>query len=189
MLSRSRMRRLEESERFGIIFGILPLGTNRSVASLRTCLNKPSPVLQEIGGSMAAKRSSVWAVNSSHLAFRKLVKVRRGGSGQSMEKALPSWMIMGRWSELPVVEGDQSESIAMWGVAMERSGEEGFPEVGRRVCISELRRTRSASNSASWMASPLLAAEESVVEENQEGWWALKSPRMRVSSWVCVISS
>ena len=85
---------------------------------------------------------------------------------------------------MPVVEGDQSESNAMFGEAMERSGEEGFPEEGRRVCMSELRRTRSASISESWMASPLLAAEESEVEEYQEGWWALKSPRMRVSPWV-----
>ena len=73
MVSRSRMRRLEESERLGIIFGILPLGMNRLEASRRTCRNKYSPVLQEMGGSMAAKRSSVWAVNSSQLAFRKLV--------------------------------------------------------------------------------------------------------------------
>ena len=118
------------------------------------------------------------------MALRKLVKVRRGGSGQSMEKALPSLTIMGRWSELPVVMGDHSESIAMCGVAMVRSGEEGLPVLGRRVGWSILRSTSSESMRASWMETPLFAAEESDVEEYQVGWWALKSPRMRVSSWV-----
>ena len=79
--------------------------------------------------------------------------------------------------------GRHSESIAIWGEAMERSGEEGFPEVGRRVGWSVLSRTRSESVNESWIESPLLAAEESEVEEYQEGWWALKSPKMRVSSW------
>ena len=59
MVSRSRMRSLAESERLGIMFGMLPLGTNCLVASRRMRLNVPSPVLQEVGGSKAAKRSSV----------------------------------------------------------------------------------------------------------------------------------
>ena len=46
----------------------------------------------------------------------------------------------------------------MCGVEKERSGEEGLPEVGRRVCSSVLRRTRSESTRESWMESPLLAA-------------------------------
>ena len=44
-----------------------------------------------------------------------------------MEKALPSWMRMGRWSEFRVVRVNHSESIAMWGVEIVRSGEEGLP--------------------------------------------------------------
>ena len=57
-----------------------------------------------------------------------------------------------------------------------------MPDEGRRVCCSVLRRTSSESTRESWMEEPLLAAEE--VEEGQEGWLALKSPRMRVSPWV-----
>ena len=36
-----------------------------------------------------------------------------GGSGKTMENALPRWMRMGRWSELRVVIVDHSESMAM----------------------------------------------------------------------------
>ena len=59
--------------------------------------------------------------------------MRREGSGQSIEKALPSLTIKARWSELSVVMGDQSESTAMCVVAMIRFSEQGFPVLGKRL--------------------------------------------------------
>ena len=41
------------------------------------------------------------------------MKVWWGGSGKTMEKALPRWTKMGRWSELRVVMVDHSESMAI----------------------------------------------------------------------------
>ena len=63
----------------------------------------------------------------------------------------------------------------------ERSGEVWGPFLGERVGVSSLRRQRSESLRASTNASPLLRARGSEVEEYQEGWWALKSPRMKES--------
>ena len=65
---------------------------------------------------------------------------------------------MGRWSEFRVVRGVQSKSRAIWGVEMERSGEEESPWDGSRVGASVLRSTRLLSVSASSMLSPLVAA-------------------------------
>ena len=66
------------------------------------------------GGSPSREiASSTSRLKASQSALRKLVKVRWGGSGKSIEKALPSWMKMGRWSELRVVIVNHSESIAM----------------------------------------------------------------------------
>ena len=60
-------------------------------------------------------------------------------------------MNMGRWSELRVVCGVHSRSSAMWGVAMERSGEEEFPKEGSLVGVSRLRRISPLSVSKSCM--------------------------------------
>lgn len=44
---------------------------------------------------------------------------------------------------------------------------------------SSFRRHKELELMASANSSPLAAAVGSEVEENQEGWWELKSPRMR----------
>ena len=90
---------------------------------------------------------------------------------------------MGRWSELRVVAVVQLKSMAISGVAMVRSGEEGVPWEGSRVGLSVLRITRSELLMVSRMSSPRASARLSLVCENHAGLWALKSPRMRVSSW------
>ena len=120
-------------------------------------------MLQEDGIRKVANASSVSRVKASQFAFLKFMKVRCGGSGKSIEKALPSWTIMGRWSELRVVMVRHSESMAMCGVAIVRSGEVGFPFVGSRVGESVLRSVRSESHSVEWMRSPRLAARKSEV--------------------------
>ena len=80
---------------------------------------------------------------------------------------------------------NHSESMAMCGVAMVMSGEEGLPWEGRRVGVSVLRRARSRSMRVLWMRSPRSAALWSEVWEYHDGWWALKSPRMIESPWAC----
>ena len=76
-----------------------------------------------------------------------------------------------------------SRSVAIAGVDMDRSGEEGLPKEGSRVGESELSRTRSEEVKESRMSRPRAAARESLVCEYHAGLWALKSPKMRVSSW------
>ena len=49
---------------------------------------------------------------------------------------------IGRWSEFRVVRVHHSRSVAILGVAMERSGEVGDWEEGSRVGESMLRITR-----------------------------------------------
>ena len=88
---------------------------------------------------------------------------------------------MGRWSEFRVVRVSHSESIAMWGVEIVRSGEEELPLGGRRVGVSVLSSVRSESVSVLCMWSPLSADRGSVVWDYHEGWCALKSPRMIVT--------
>ena len=78
---------------------------------------------------------------------------------------------------------DHSESIAMWGVEIVRSGDEGLPWEGRRLGVSVLSRVSSESVSVLCMWSPRSADRRSVVWEYHDGWWALKSPRMIVSPW------
>ena len=70
----------------------------------------------------------------------------------------------------------------MWGVANVRSGEEGLALEGSRVGESSLRSTKLLSVSASRMKSPRASARLSSVWEYQAGLWALKSPRMMLSS-------
>jgi len=53
---------------------------------------------------------------------------------------------------------------------MDRSGEEGFPPVGRRVGKSSFRMQKVLSKICSWMAAPLEAPPEEVVEENHDLW-------------------
>ena len=60
---------------------------------------------------------------------------------------------------------DHSESMAMCGEEMERSGEEGLELGGSRVGESVLRRSRSESVSMSWMSSPRPATLVSQVYE------------------------
>ena len=71
-------------------------------------------------------------------------------------------------------------SRAKWELQRVRSGEEGFPDFGRRVGRSVLRRERLLSSMDSAKAEPLPAAAESRVVECQAGLWALKSPMMMV---------
>ena len=70
----------------------------------------------------------------------------------------------------------------MWGVAIVRSGEEGLALEGSRVGESSLSSTRSLSVSACRIKSPRASARLSSVWEYQAGLWALKSPRMMLSS-------
>ena len=65
---------------------------------------------------------------------------------------------------------------------MVRSGEEFGPFLGTRVGQSSLRRPKELSLSDSKIESPLAAALESPVDENHAELWALKSPRIRMSS-------
>ena len=116
-------------------------------ASRRIRRKTPSPVLQEDGASSKVKASSVSWRKASQRAFLKFVKVRCGGSGKSIENVLPSWIRMGRWSEFRVVMVRHSESMAMWGVAIVMSGEEGLPLVGSRVGESVFNRVKSESES------------------------------------------
>ena len=64
---------------------------------------------------------------------------------------------------------NHSESMAMWGVAMVMSGEEGLPWEGRRVGVSVLRRVRSRSMRVLCMWSPCSAARWSEVWEYHAG--------------------
>ena len=71
-----------------------------------------------------------------------------------------------------------SESMAMWRVALVRTGLEGLQLVGRWVGESLLRGNRSEFVRESWMSVPRSAALVSEVCE-----WALKSPMIMESSW------
>ena len=145
--------------------------------------NWDSPVLQEDGCSRRAKPSSVSRVYESQSAFLMLRYEVRGAMG-GLEESDPSrCRRMGRWSELRVVRVVHSRSVAIAGVEMDKSGEEGLPEEGSRVGESELSRTRSEEVKESRMSRPRAAARESLVCEYHAGLWALKSPKMRVSSW------
>ena len=66
------------------------------------------------------------------------------------------------------------------GLTIVRSGEEGFPLVGRRVGESRLRRIRGLESIAESKENPLAAARSSSVVENQAALWTLKSPIMTV---------
>ena len=50
--------------------------------------------------------------------------------------------MMGRWSELRLVEGDQRAAKARWAEARERSGEEVWPLEGVKVGRGSFRRAR-----------------------------------------------
>ena len=88
-------------------------------------------------------------------------------------------MRIGRWSELRVVRVYHSESIAMCGVDKEMSGEE---ELVGLVGVSVLSKVRSESVSKSSRWEPRAAPLASLVDEYQAGLWALKSPKIRLSS-------
>ena len=83
-------------------------------------LNRGSPVLQVEGNPSRANDSSASRVYESKFTNSKLVKVRWGCSGRFIWKELPSWTIIGRWSELMVVRMRHSESKAMWERAIVR---------------------------------------------------------------------
>ena len=74
------------------------------------------------------------------------------------------------------------KSMAMWGVAIVRSGEVGSPLGGSRVGESSLSKTRSQSVRDWEMMLPRASARLSLVAECQAGLWALKSPRIKESS-------
>ena len=132
------------SERLGMKLGMWPVGMKCLAEVRRILRNWVSPVLAQEGGSRRANASSVSRVNDSQSAFLKLVNEMRGSWGDSEEKVPPRWMSMGRWSELRVVRVVHSKSVTISGVDMERSGEVGFPWVGRWVGVSRLRRIRLA---------------------------------------------
>ena len=140
-------------------------------------------MLQKEDGPKRAKASSASRVYESQSAFLRLMKVRWGGSGRFIWKELPSWTMIGRWSELRVMRVRHSESKAMWEVAIVMSGEVGSPREGTRVGDSMLRRMRSVFVRDSVIAVPLASASVLVVWEYQAGLWALKSPMMMLLSW------
>ena len=107
----------------------------------------------------------------------------RGAIGWPEEKDPPRCRRMGRWSELSVVRVLHSSSVAIAGVDMDRSGEDGLPKEGSRVGESELSMTRSEEVKESRMSCPRAAARRSQVCVYHAGLWALKSPRIIVSSW------
>ena len=82
-------------------------------------------MLQEEGNPKRAKDSSALRVYESNFALLKLVKVRCGGSGRIIWKDLPSWTMIGGWSELRVVRVRHFESKAMWEEAIVMLGEVG----------------------------------------------------------------
>ena len=107
----------------------------------------------------------------------------RGTWGDSDEKAPPRWSNIGRWSELRVVMVVKAKSGAISGVAIDRSGDEGVPNEGSLVWVLVLRVTKLEGMRRLLIRSPRASARLSLVCENHAELWALKSPRMRVSSW------
>ena len=73
--------------------------------------------------------------------------------------------MMGRWSELRLVEGDQRAAKARWAEARERSGEEVWPLEGAKVGRGSFRKARELPLISSINTSPLRAAPWSRVEE------------------------
>ena len=140
--SRRWMSRRVLSERLGIKWGMCPVGMWCLEAVRRVWRNWDSPVLQEEGTSSEANASSVSRVYESQSALRRFVKEMRGGWGWEEERSPSSRSRMGRWSEFRVVRVHHSMSVAIRGVAMERSGEVGDWEVGSLVGVSLLRSTR-----------------------------------------------
>ena len=69
--------------------GMFPWGMWCRAARRRVRRNRGSPVLQEEGSCITANASSVSRVNESQSAFRKFVKVKRGGWGGSEAKGPP----------------------------------------------------------------------------------------------------
>ena len=86
--------------------------------------------------------------------------------------------MIGSWSELSVVRRSYTETNAMWGEAIVRSGEEGSPREGTRVGESMLRRRRFESVRESVIRVSLASASVHVVGEYLVGLWALRSPMM-----------
>ena len=64
------------------------------------------------------------------------------GEGGLLEREPSREIRMGRWSEFRVVSVDHPRSVAISGVAMDRSGDEGVPKEGSRVGESSLRITK-----------------------------------------------
>ena len=75
---------------------------------------------------------------------------------------------MGRWSEDRVVMVDHLASRTRWSRTRVRSGEVGFPPVGRRVGKSSFRRQKVLSRIWSLNMAPLEAAPAEDVDENQD---------------------
>ena len=84
--------------------------------------------LQGGGNARRANDSSTSQVNEPHPV--RLFEVSEGSIEKFMWKELPSWTMIGRWSELRVVKVRHSEFIAMWEETIVRSGEVGFPRGG-----------------------------------------------------------
>ena len=111
---------------------------------------------QEEGNPKRAKDYSVSCVYESQSALSRLVKIRWVGSGRFIWKELPSWTMIGRWSELRVVKVHHSESKAMWEEVILMSGEVGSPREGTRVGESRLRRSEFLRDSV--ISVPLASA-------------------------------
>ena len=86
-------------------------------------------------------------------------------------------MRIGRWSELSVDSVCQEHEVMRDADANETSGELGSALGGTFVGVSQLRRPWSDPLIGSAIFLPLV----SVDSEYQDGWCALKSPRMRLS--------
>ena len=172
-----------ESVRPGVKLGILPVGMKRYEAVRMTRRSWDSPAPAEGGVSRAATASSTVRVKESQSALRKLMNGMRGTWGEAEEKFPPRYRTIGRWSELRVVRVVNWKSIAISDEAIARSGEEGVPCEGSLVGVSELRVIRLEELRRSLIWCPRASARPSLVCENHAGLWALKFPRMRVSSW------
>ena len=89
-------------------------------------------------------------------------------------------MRIGRWSELSIDRVCQEHEVMREADANETSGDLGPAVGGTLVGVSQLRTPLSEPMIKSAILLPLV----SVDLEYQDGWCALKSPRIRVS---CVI--
>ena len=131
------------------------------------------PAELEVGKAVSANFHSVSAVNFSQSALRNFVKERASRSKD------------GVWLERDIVRPNGGPCHIREECPLRRviSGEEGWPWEASGVGRSWFATASCKLLIAPSRASPLVTALSSPVLENQEGWWALKSPSTIWSPW------